>query len=67
MKIKSIILPLFAVFALAVSPVASAGNTLQRASLIGNIAEVKDQLDDSGENPNSVDDNGLTALQNGGI
>ena len=61
MKIKSIILPLFAIFALAVSSVAFAGNALQRASLTGNIAEVKNQLD-AGENPNSVDDNGMTAL-----
>ena len=72
MKIKSIILPLFAVL-FAVSPVAFAddrgdGSHLElvsypliHATYHGDIAEVK-RLLDSGANPNAEDDEGETAL-----
>ncbi len=63
MKIKSIILPLFAVFALAVSPVAVASECpLCKPAKNGDIAEVK-RLLDGGANPNAVSYDGFsTAL-----
>ena len=61
MKIKSIILPLFAVFALAVSPVSFADECpLCDPALFGDVAEVR-RLLDVGANPNAADD-GFTAL-----
>ena len=72
MKIKSIILPLFAVL-LAISPVAVADTgdeshqedvvpyPLIHASHHGDISKVR-RLLDSGANPNATDDNGNTAL-----
>ena len=62
MKIKSIILPLFAVFAFAVLPVAVADECpLCIPASKGDIAEVK-RLLDSGANPNTVKNNNWPAL-----
>ena len=73
MKIKSIILPLFAVFAFAVLPVAVADERddyyhkryseypLIHATYHGDIAEVK-RLLDGGANPNVINKNNYTAL-----
>ena len=62
MKIKSIILPLFAVFAFAVSPVSFADECPLCSPVVnGDIAEVK-RLLDSGANPNAANIYGDTAL-----